>query len=134
MPRQFDARRYGRVFDEVAEDYDRRRLTYPDVLVDRACEGAGIGRGAAVLEIRCGTGQLPIHGAGGRSWSTLFRRLFHAPGFIIPFEVLPFGFAIGMTTLSVGLRKAHIATRLSTICIGPGAIGLFARQSDVMPS
>jgi hypothetical protein len=47
MPRQPDARSYGRVFDEVAEDYDRHRPTYPDVLVDRACEG--IGPGAAVL-------------------------------------------------------------------------------------
>ncbi len=56
MPRQPDARSYGRVFDEVAEDYDRHRPSYPDVLVDRACEG--IGPGAAVLEIGCGTGQL----------------------------------------------------------------------------
>lgn len=56
MPRQPDARSYGRVFDEVAEDYDRHRPTYPDVLVDRACEG--IEPGAAVLEIGCGTGQL----------------------------------------------------------------------------
>ena len=56
MSRQPDARSYGRVFDEVAEDYDRHRPTYPDVLVDRACEG--IDPGAAVLEIGCGTGQL----------------------------------------------------------------------------
>jgi SAM-dependent methyltransferase len=56
MPCQPDARSYGRVFDDVAEDYDRHRLTYPDVLVDRACEG--LGPGAAVLEIGCGTGQL----------------------------------------------------------------------------
>jgi SAM-dependent methyltransferase len=56
MPRQPDARSYGGVFDEVAEDYDRHRPTYPDVLVDRACQG--IGPGAAVLEIGCGTGQL----------------------------------------------------------------------------
>jgi SAM-dependent methyltransferase len=56
MPCQPDARGYGRVFDEVAEDYDRYRPTYPDVLVDRACED--IGPGAAVLEIGCGTGQL----------------------------------------------------------------------------
>jgi SAM-dependent methyltransferase len=56
MPRQPDARSYGRVFDEVAEHYDRHRPAYPDVLVDRAC--AGIGAGAAVLEIGCGTGQL----------------------------------------------------------------------------
>ena len=56
MSHQLDARSYGRVFDEIAEDYDRHRPTYPDVLVDRACEG--IDPGAAVLEIGCGTGQL----------------------------------------------------------------------------
>jgi SAM-dependent methyltransferase len=56
MPPQLDARSYGRVFDEVAEDYDRHRPTYPDVLVDSACEG--LNPGAAVLEIGCGTGQL----------------------------------------------------------------------------
>jgi SAM-dependent methyltransferase len=56
MPRQPEARSYGHVFDQVAGDYDRHRPTYPDVLVDRACEG--IGPGAAVLEIGCGTGQL----------------------------------------------------------------------------
>src|SRR5436309_12272621 len=53
-----DARSYGSVFDGVAEDYDRHRPSYPDVLVDRACEAAGTGPGAAVLEIGCGTGQL----------------------------------------------------------------------------
>ena len=58
MPSQADARSYGSVFDEIAEDYDRHRPSYPDVLVDRACEAAGIGPGAAVLEIGCGTGQL----------------------------------------------------------------------------
>jgi SAM-dependent methyltransferase len=58
MPSAADARSYGRVFDDVAEDYDRHRPGYPDVLVDRACELAGIGPGAAVLEIGCGTGQL----------------------------------------------------------------------------
>jgi predicted TPR repeat methyltransferase len=58
MPRQPDVYSYGSVFDEVAEDYDRHRPTYPDVLLDRACEAAGIGPGAAVLEIGCGTGQL----------------------------------------------------------------------------
>jgi SAM-dependent methyltransferase len=56
MPRQPAARSYGRVFDDVAEDYDRHRPTYPDALVERACEG--IGSGAEVLEIGCGTGQL----------------------------------------------------------------------------
>jgi ubiquinone/menaquinone biosynthesis C-methylase UbiE len=56
MPSQLDARSYGRVFDDLAEDYDRHRPTYPDVLVDRACDG--LSSGAAVLEIGCGTGQL----------------------------------------------------------------------------
>jgi ubiquinone/menaquinone biosynthesis C-methylase UbiE len=58
MPGQADARSYGTVFDEVADDYDRHRPSYPDMLVDEACEAAGIGPGSAVLEIGCGTGQL----------------------------------------------------------------------------
>ena len=58
MPRQTDVRAYGRVFDDVAEDYDRHRPSYPDRLLDRACEAAGLHAGAAVLEIGCGTGQL----------------------------------------------------------------------------
>lgn len=56
MPDQRDARSLSHVFDEIAEDYDRHRPTYPDALVDRACEG--LAPGAAVLEIGCGTGQL----------------------------------------------------------------------------
>jgi SAM-dependent methyltransferase len=56
VPPQPAPRSLGRVFDEIAEEYDRHRLTYPDALVDRACDG--IASGAAVLEIGCGTGQL----------------------------------------------------------------------------
>jgi ubiquinone/menaquinone biosynthesis C-methylase UbiE len=52
------ARRYGKVFDEVAAEYDRRRPAYPDELVDRACQVAGIGSGDRVLEVGCGSGQL----------------------------------------------------------------------------
>ena len=52
------ARSYGKVFNEVAAEYDRNRPAYPDVLVDVACEVARIGAGYPVLEIGCGTGQL----------------------------------------------------------------------------
>jgi ubiquinone/menaquinone biosynthesis C-methylase UbiE len=52
------ARRYGKVFDDIAAEYDRRRPTYPDELVDQACRVAGIGSGDHVLEIGCGSGQL----------------------------------------------------------------------------
>ena len=52
------ARRYGKVFDEMAAEYDRHRPVYPDELIDQACRVAGIGRGDQVLEIGCGSGQL----------------------------------------------------------------------------
>ena len=52
------ARGYGKVFDEIAAEYDRHRPAYPDGLVDQACRVAGIGSGDHVLEIGCGTGQL----------------------------------------------------------------------------
>jgi len=55
------ARSYGRVFDEVATEYDRSRPTYPDELVAHACQIAQIGSGDRVLEVGCGSGQLTQH-------------------------------------------------------------------------
>jgi ubiquinone/menaquinone biosynthesis C-methylase UbiE len=52
------ARRYGKIFDEIAAEYDRHRPAYPDELVDQACRVAGIGSGDQVLEVGCGSGQL----------------------------------------------------------------------------
>ncbi len=51
-------RSYGKVFDQVAAEYDRRRPTYPEQLIDLAHETAGLQRGDRVMEIGCGTGQL----------------------------------------------------------------------------
>jgi ubiquinone/menaquinone biosynthesis C-methylase UbiE len=52
------ARRYGKVFDQIAAEYDRYRPAYPDELLDQACQVAGIGSGDQVLEVGCGSGQL----------------------------------------------------------------------------
>ena len=58
MAGDLDQRSLGAVFDMVAVEYDRRRPTYPDELVERACELGGLEAGDRVLEIGSGTGQL----------------------------------------------------------------------------
>jgi len=51
-------RQFGKVFDTIADDYDRHRPGYPATLIDYACEIARLEPGDAVLEIGCGSGQL----------------------------------------------------------------------------
>jgi ubiquinone/menaquinone biosynthesis C-methylase UbiE len=51
-------RRYGQVFDRVAEDYDRARRGYPDALIDAACRLGPLRPGDSVVEVGCGTGLL----------------------------------------------------------------------------
>jgi ubiquinone/menaquinone biosynthesis C-methylase UbiE len=51
-------RRYGQVFDGVAEAYDDVRPSYPAELVTAAMERGGLVPGSPALEIGCGTGKL----------------------------------------------------------------------------
>jgi SAM-dependent methyltransferase len=50
----------GGYFDGIAARYDAHRSTYPDALIDRGCEIAGLQRGDPILEIGPGTGHLTI--------------------------------------------------------------------------
>jgi SAM-dependent methyltransferase len=51
-------RQFGRVFDDVAAEYDAARPSYPLELVDAAMEAGALDRRSTVLEVGCGTGKL----------------------------------------------------------------------------
>jgi SAM-dependent methyltransferase len=53
-----EPRAAGRVFDTIADIYDRARPGYPEQLVTELILGAGIDEGSRLLEVGCGTGQL----------------------------------------------------------------------------
>ncbi len=48
-------RSYGKVFDQVAAEYDRYRPSYPEQLIDLACQVAGLEPGAADALVPDGT-------------------------------------------------------------------------------
>ena len=57
--RERDKRHYQRtLFDGIAERYEAARPGYPARVVEFVAATAGLGHGASVLEIGCGTGQL----------------------------------------------------------------------------
>ena len=50
--------------------------------------------------------------------------LKHTTGIQIPFLILPFGFALGMAVMAVGLALSRAANVVVAVCIGLGAIGI----------
>ncbi len=53
-----DRERLRQTFATASERYDRIRPSYPDAILDRFAELAGLSPGDRVLELGCGTGQL----------------------------------------------------------------------------
>lgn len=51
-------RRYGQVFDGVADEYDRERPSYPPELIETAIKRGALRAGDPVVEVGCGPGLL----------------------------------------------------------------------------
>jgi ubiquinone/menaquinone biosynthesis C-methylase UbiE len=51
-------RHFGKVFDDIASEYDRNRPSYNEELIGHALQVAKLESGDRVLELGCGTGQL----------------------------------------------------------------------------
>ena len=114
-------------------------LTLPAVaglvylLGGRARKLAAVGAGLAVTGIACFAGLLTIgfvvwqmasQDADRGQMAALFSRLFHAPGFIIPFQAVPLTFAAGMVILAIALDRTAVAPHWVTLSLGAGAVGL----------
>jgi hypothetical protein len=56
--------------------------------------------------------------------AALFSRLFHAPGFIIPFQALPLTFAAGIIILAIALDRAAVTPPWVALSLGVGATSL----------
>jgi hypothetical protein len=94
-----------------------------------AAAGVAIAGSAAVcfaglLTVGFVVGQMASPSAERAEMTALFVRLFHSPGFVLPFEVVPFMFAVGMTLLAEGLRRAGIISGPSAVFLAAGATGL----------
>jgi hypothetical protein len=53
---------------------------------------------------------------------TLLQALQESAGFLIPFALMSFGFAIGMALLAVGLYRARAVQSWMAVCVGVGSI------------
>ena len=87
-----------------------------------ACVGAGCFAG--LLTVGFVVWQMGAAGADQAQMAALFKRLFHAPGFVVPFELVPCCFAVGMVLLAVAISRAGVAPRWAAVAIGAGATGL----------
>ena len=103
------------------------------LLGQRARRLAVVGTVLAFVGIVCFAGLLTIGfvvwqmagpGADRQQMAALFGRLFHATGFVIPFQALPLAFAAGMVLLAIGLDRAAAVPRWVALCLGAGATAL----------
>jgi hypothetical protein len=79
---------------------------------------------AGLLTVGFVVGAMAAPTANRAEMTALFERLFHSPGFVLPFEAVPFMFAIGLSILAEGLRRARIISGLAAFLLGGGATGL----------
>jgi len=103
------------------------------LLRSRAPRAAAIGGALAATGAVCFAGLLTIGfvvwqmaapGADRPQMAALFTRLFHAPGFVVPFQAVPLLFAVGMVVLARGLSRTGVCRGWSGWLLGGGAVAL----------